>query len=66
MKKVKFNNNSVKIETIINNGYTVKAGTVGGNSIEILENCLSIIYYDNVVARDADLAKIQKMVANAR
>ena len=65
MKNAKFNN-KINVKEIINNGYTFKAGTVSGNSIEIIENCQSYIYYENKEARDADLRTLEELVADAR
>lgn len=64
MKDLKFKNNQIsrEIKNIIEKGYTVKAGGVSGNSIEVLENHQSYVYYDNKVNRDSDLDKLKKAI----
>lgn len=65
MKNAKFNK-GINVREIINNGYTFRAGNVSGNSIEVIENCLSYIYYEDKTARDEDLKTLEKLVADAR
>ncbi len=68
MRDLKFNNGQIvkEIKTIIEKGYTVKSGDVSGNSIEVLENNQSYIYYDNKVNRDSDLDKLKKAIEDAK
>lgn len=68
MRDLKFNNVQIakEIKTIIEKGYTVKSGGVSGNSIEVLENNQSYIYYDNKVNRDSDLNKLKKAILDAQ
>tara|TARA_R110001592_G_scaffold362285_3_gene675635 strand:+ start:470 stop:685 length:216 start_codon:yes stop_codon:yes gene_type:complete len=68
MRDLKFNNGQIvkEIKTIIEKGYTVKSGGVSGNSIEVLENNQSYIYYDNKVNRDSDLDKLKKAIEDAK
>lgn len=65
MKNGRFNK-GINVNEIIKNGYTFRAGTVSGNSIEVIENCLSYVYYEDKVARDEDLKTLEKLVADAR
>ena len=53
---------SKQVKSIIDNGYTVKAGDNSGNSIEEVETLTSYVYYDNVEARDEDLKSIQRLI----
>jgi len=55
---------SKEVKTIIDNGYTVKAGNVSGNSIEEVETLTSYVYYGNTEARDKDLKSIQELIEN--
>ena len=57
---------SGSIERAIELGYTLKAGTIGGYSIEEVETCTSFIYYDNVEKRDADLKLALKLIEDAK
>ncbi len=68
MSNFRFNNNQIskEINEIIEKGYTVKAGTVSGNSIEVLENCQSYVYYENTKKRDEDLMNLQHAIADAK
>ena len=68
MRDLKFNNVQIakEIKTIIEKGYTVKSGGVSGNSIEVLENNQSYIYYDNKVNRDSDLNKLKKAILDSK
>lgn len=53
---------SKEVKSIIDNGYTVKAGNISGNSIEEVETLTSYVYYDNKEARDKDLKEIQELI----
>lgn len=68
MVDVKFNNRQLKsdVKSILDNGYTVKAGTISGNSIEIVETCISYTYYDRVNDRDEDLESIKKLITDEK
>tara|TARA_R110000803_G_scaffold74903_6_gene139157 strand:+ start:10499 stop:10705 length:207 start_codon:yes stop_codon:yes gene_type:complete len=68
MIDLKFNNGQIikEINTIIEKGYTIKSGGVSGNSIEVLENNQSYVYYDNKVNRDSDLKKLKKVILDAQ
>ena len=68
MRDLKFNNIQIskEINTIIEKGYTVKSGGVSGNSIEILENNQSYVYYDNKVNRDSDLDQLKKAILDSK
>ena len=68
MRDLKFENNQIsrEIKGIIEKGYTVKAGGVSGNSIEVLENHQSYVYYDNKVNRDSDLDKLKKAILDSK
>lgn len=65
MENARFNK-SINVKEIINNGYTFRAGTISGNSIEVIENCLSYVYYEDKNSRDEDLRTLEKLVADAR
>jgi hypothetical protein len=68
MESLKFNNSQIikELNEIIEKGYTVKAGTISGNSIEVLENCQSYVYYERISDRDSDLKELKKAIADAR
>lgn len=68
MEALKFNNTQIakEINEIISKGYTVKGGTISGNSIEVVENNQSYVYYDRVSDRDADLVKLVNAIADAK
>lgn len=53
---------SKEVKGIIDNGYTVKAGNISGNSIEEVETLTSYVYYGNKEARDKDLKEIQELI----
>jgi len=64
MSDSRFNNNVLggSIKKAIELGYTLKAGTIGGYSIEEVETCTSYIYYGDIDKRDADLKLAQKLI----
>jgi len=68
MEALTFNNTQITKEfnEIITNGYTVKSGTISGNSIEVLENNQSYVYYGRSEDRDADLIKLVNAIADAK
>lgn len=66
MTQLRLNNATYDINKIIDNGYTVRAGSVSGNSIEILESGVSITYYEKVEMRDNDLEIIKKAIADGK
>tara|TARA_R110001592_G_scaffold233423_1_gene491035 strand:- start:1391 stop:1600 length:210 start_codon:yes stop_codon:yes gene_type:complete len=61
--KIYVNGNlSKEVKSIIDNGYTVRAGEVSGNSIEEVETLTSYVYYENIEGRDKDLKSIQELI----
>lgn len=66
--KNKINNTVLKRDliSILETGTDFRKGTVSGNSIEYREgnSFSSLVYYDNVDARDEDLMTIQELLSS--
>jgi len=66
--KNKINNTVLKrdLTSILETGTDFRKGTVSGNSIEYREgnSFSSLVYYDNVDARDEDLMTIQELLSS--